>query len=131
MNSEFLPPDIQAFIDENIGSVEELEVLLLFHYCPGRDWTALDVSRELCTTIDSARTRLEHWAAKALILAKTPETFSLAPQDPDVGLLLGSLAAIYKQKRVTVISHIYNKPASPVRAFSKAFRIRKENQENG
>ena len=40
--------------------------------------------------------------------------------------LVADLEKIYKTRRVSVISFIYSKPTDPLRAFSDAFKLRKD-----
>ena len=47
MLKKFLSKEIKEFIDANIRSLEDLEILLLVHSDPKHDWDALEVSRKL------------------------------------------------------------------------------------
>ena len=123
------PDEIKRFISERIPSVEVLEILLLLFAEP-EEWAVLEVSRELCTSVNSARSRLEELtSAKLLVSINTdPVKYRFNRDDTAMFSLVDRLEKIYKERRVSVISLIYSKPAEPLRAFSDAFRLRKDEQ---
>lgn len=112
---------------ERIPSVESLEILLLMFANPGLELSAADVSRRLYTSVDSAAARLgELQAGKLLVMIGTePPKYRFNGEGPESGFV-GGLEKVYKERRVSVISFIYSKPSDPLRAFSDAFRLRKE-----
>ena len=54
-----------------------------------------------------------------------PLVYRFNPASPDAPVV-AALETIYKVRRVSVISFIYSKPTDPLRAFSDAFRLRKD-----
>jgi hypothetical protein len=124
---EPLPENVRRFIVERINSVESLEVLLLLFAQPAVELSVAEVSRKLCTSIESAVARLrELQLAKLLVEAGTePRKYRFNPAAPEFALV-GDLEKTYKQRRVSVISFIYTKPSDPLRAFLDAFRLRKD-----
>lgn len=112
---------------ERIHSVESLEILLLMFANAGLELSAAEVSRRLYTSVDSAATKLsELQAGKLLVLIGTePPKYRFNGEAPEAALV-GGLEKVYKERRVSVISLIYSKPSDPLRAFSDAFRLRKE-----
>ena len=117
-------------MEANVHSIEELEVLLLLHRFPDRSWTTDEISRELYTSMESARLRLEHWV-KAKIAERDPNgRCCLHKQIDGIQSMLNCLTLLYKQRRVTLIALIYSKPARPIREFSDAFRIKKEKRND-
>lgn len=107
--------------------MESLEILLLLFTQPAQELSAEEVSRKLCTRTESAATHLgELERAKLLVVIGTEPPkyrFNLAgPQSA----VVADLEKTYKQRRVSVISFIYTKPSDPLRAFSDAFRLRKD-----
>lgn len=124
------PDDIKRFVGERIPSVEVLEILLLVFADPQEEWSALEVSRKLCTSVNSARSRLQELeAAKVLLSINTePVKYRFHRENAPMFSLVGELERIYKERRVSVISLIYSKPAEPLRAFSDAFRLRKDEE---
>jgi hypothetical protein len=124
---EPLPENVRRFIHDHIHSVELLEILLLLFGGNTGEAAPADVSRALYTSVESATTRLkELHQAKLLITSDAePVKYRFNSASPDAAVV-GDLEKIYKSRRVSVISFIYSKPTDPLRAFSDAFRLRKD-----
>lgn len=123
------PADLQRFLAESIDSVEQLEVLLLLRGKPEQAWSAEEVSRALYTHPDAALRRLAALQTHGLLVVEGdgPERkYRYAPSSPDRAGLVDRLAALYKERRVAVITLIYSTPPDQVQAFADAFRLRKE-----
>ena len=90
--------------------------------------SSLEVSRTLCTSLESATARLQE-LHRAKLLAATDSTespkYRFNADSPDKALVT-DLEKVYKARRVSVISFIYSKPTDPLRAFSDAFKLRKD-----
>lgn len=100
--------------------------MLLFDQ-PVTELGAAEVSRRLYTSTESAAARLSELAnAKLLVKIGTePPMYRFNVASPEAGTV-ANLERIYKERRVSVISFIYSKPSDPLRAFSDAFRLRKD-----
>jgi hypothetical protein len=124
---EPIPENLRSFIIERINSVEALEILLLLFGHATQELSAAEVSQKLYTSVGSASARLDELQqAKLLVLIGTePIRYRFNPTGPEAAVV-ADLEKIYKQRRVSVISFIYSKPSDPLRAFSDAFRLRKE-----
>lgn len=123
-----LPDDVRRFLAANIGSVAQLEVLLLLRSSRDRAWCAAEVSRALYTAPEMMADLLADLAEKGLLeVAHASDTrYRYAPQIEGVDEVVGRLADLYKQRRVAVISLIYAEPVDKAQRFADAFRIRKE-----
>jgi len=125
---EPISESIRRFITEHINSVESLEILLLLSTGTIREYTAEEVSRTLCTSLESAAARLkELHRAKLLVALENGGSlkYRFDPASPKAPVA-ADLEKVYKTRRVSVISFIYSNPTDPLRAFSDAFRLRKE-----
>jgi hypothetical protein len=125
---EPIPESIRRFIIDHINSVESLEILLLLSTGTIREYTAEEVSRTLCTSLESAAARLkELHRSKLLVAVESADSFKYRfdPASPQAAVV-ANLEKVYKTRRVSVISFIYSNPTDPLRAFSDAFRLRKE-----
>lgn len=123
-----LADNLQRFIAENISSVAQLEVLLLLKERPERWWNADEVARALYAGATLIADELAGWQSRGL-LASAPDKpggYRYAPQTPAVAAVVDALQDAYKDRRVSVITAIYSKPAGKIRTFADAFRIRKE-----
>lgn len=128
MHASDLPEEMRRFIAHHIESVEQLEILLLLHGQPGRDWSAEAVARELRIASESAGERMEDMVNDGLLKRRTgsPAEYRYAPDNMGLDDAVRSLEAAYTKRRVTVINLIYSKPIDKIRTFADAFRIRKD-----
>jgi hypothetical protein len=120
--------EARRFLSEHISSAEQLEVLLLLHSEPGRDFNAAEVSGRVFTVPASALLRLEELTAAGLLTsdgAANPR-YRYAPGKPELARGVDALAAAYRADRVGIIRHIYEMPRDPVRSLANAFRLRRE-----
>jgi hypothetical protein len=125
---EPIPEIVRRFIIEHINSVESLEVLLLLSAGTIREYTAEEVSQVLRTSLESAAARLrELHQTKVLARVETAQAlkYRFDPSAPGANVV-ADLEKVYKTRRVSVISFIYSNPTDPLRAFSEAFRLRKD-----
>jgi hypothetical protein len=125
---EPIPEIVRRFIIEHINSVESLEILLLLSTGTIREYTAEDVSRTLRTSLESAAARLKELHRSKLLVTVENEgspQYRFDTASPGAGVV-ADLEKVYKTRRVSVISFIYSNPTDPLRAFSDAFRLRKD-----
>jgi hypothetical protein len=123
--SERLPEDVQRFIVEHVNSVEQLETLLLLRSDPQKLWTVDEVSHALYTQSAAAQMRLGDLQARGLLAAHADDRWQYGATG-DADELVGRLADLYRDRRVTVITLIYSKPQQQVQAFADAFKLRKD-----
>jgi hypothetical protein len=121
-----LPAEVARFVAEHIDAAEQLDILLLLHREPEREWTARDVSQAIYTVPASATLRLEGLAASGF-LASTGSgdpCYRYAPRSEALGRQVDVLAEAYRADRVAVIKLIFSRPPSPVQSFADAFRLK-------
>jgi hypothetical protein len=124
-----LSTQCRAFILENIGSVVQLEALLLLRRS-GVAWTVQALARELRVEPSGALEQLTTlWRRGLLDRLENPERYAYAPRTPATAACVDALAAAYEDRRVTVISLIYSRPQDTVRVFADAFRLRKDEDD--
>ena len=125
---EPIPENVRRFIVDHINSVESLEILLLLFAAPAKESSPMEVSRTLCTSLESATARLHELHQTKLLLAidgGESLKYRFNTESPEAAVV-ADLEKVYKGRRVSVISFIYSKPTDPLRAFSDAFRLRKD-----
>lgn len=121
-----LSAEVSRFIAEHIDAAEQLDILLLLHREPEREWTARDVSQAIYTVPASATLRLEGLTA-AGFLASTgggDPCYRYAPRSDELRGRVDVLAEAYRADRVAVIKLIFARPPSPVQSFADAFRLK-------
>ena len=127
MSSGEITPDIERFIQDNIHSVEQLEILLLLVGTPRKEWSAVEISQKLYRQPDSVTERLEKLRDLALISVRQEAQllYHYAPNIRQDAVIRG-LDRAYQVRKDAVINLIFNRPSDTLRAFSNAFRIRRE-----
>lgn len=134
MRESGLPEAVRRFIADHIDSVEQLEILLLLHHHhQGRTWTAEAVARELRIASVSAGERLEDLVQDSLLtrVGGDPMEYRYAPGSAMLDEAVKGLATAYAERRVTVINLIFSKPVDRIRTFADAFRLRRDDDDNG
>ena len=124
-----LPDDVHRFLFQNIDSVEQLEVLLLLKQAPEHGWTAPDVALALYSHPYSIGRRLALLLGQGLLREKEPGCYQYAPRSLELHETVNRVAECYRERRVAVITLIASKPIENVRAFSDAFRIRRDKED--
>lgn len=107
----------------------QLEILLLLQTNPQQSWSSQAVARELRIEPAGASQQLFHLVDSNLVRQLAPEQFVYAPATPELQAGATALAQAYLIRRVTVIGLIFAKPPEPpssIRAFSDAFKLRKD-----
>lgn len=125
MGIEDIPLPVQQFIQRHIHSVEQLEVLLMLHANPAKEWNADEIAQRLYTAPDAVLTRLRDLVTGAVVVkrAASPAVFQFQPDNEETRQIVETLARVYSERRVSVIALIYAKPNKAIRAFSDAFRL--------
>jgi hypothetical protein len=123
--ADTFPDDVRRFIAAHINSVEQLEVLLLLRRGQRQQWTADEVNREIRSSVAAVAMRLRDLTAHGL-LTVNGEHYQYGPKDPHLDPLIGRLADLYRERSVSVITLIYAPPVDELRAFSDAFKLRKD-----
>ncbi|OJT25875.1 hypothetical protein BO221_08525 [Archangium sp. Cb G35] len=133
MRAGDLPEVVRRLIADHIDSVEQLEILLLLQQHPERSWTAESVARELRISPLSAGDRLKDMARSAILarVQGSEAEYRYAPESPDMAEAVAGLATAYSERRVTVINLIFSKPVDKIRTFADAFRLRRDDDDNG
>lgn len=123
-----LSEDLRRFISEHLGSIVQLELLLLLSADGNKAWSADEVAKALYISPEAALGFLEGLRGQGLcqLSANTPQHYQFAPAKPEWEQLTRELAAMYKERRVTIINLIYAGPVQKFQSFADAFRLRKD-----
>jgi hypothetical protein len=116
--------DVKEFLDRNIDSIEQLEVLLLLWKNAGRHYQPLAVVNEIASSPDSISQRLRTLVTIGLV-SESPNGFRYKP-DQSHDVLVEKVANVYSERRVSLISYLISKS---VRSFSDGFRSRDPKKE--
>ena len=124
---EALRPEVLQLIGECIDSLESLEALALLHRSPDTFWSADAVATQIGARADVVAQRLQDLAKAGLLTrAKDSVAYRYAPDvasaRDNVDLLIGA----FSKRRVDVVNAVYSSNLERLRAFSNAFRLKKE-----
>lgn len=107
-----LPVELLRFINSHIQSVEQLEILCLLVEHPSRTWGVEEVLGQIQSTRKSVLASLQHLANHQLLTGDPQSGFRFQSGAAELAEWACRLAEAYRQRRVTVIGSIYQKPAS-------------------
>jgi len=124
-----LPQDVHQFLYRNVESVEQLEVLILLLEHPDRGWSPDEVARALYSHPASIARRLAMLLGQDLLREVEPGCYQYAPRTGELHDTVLRVAEMYRERRVAVVTLIASKPIENVRAFSDAFRIRRNKED--
>jgi hypothetical protein len=128
LSSRSLPPEVERLISGHFDSAEQLDILLLLHGQPERQWVATEVSKAIFSVPTSATRRLKELVAAGFLLSmgEGDPRYWYSPESESLRVQVDALAAAYRADRVAVINRIFQKPTDPVKSFANAFRLRRE-----
>jgi hypothetical protein len=101
-----LNPDLVAFIDQFIDSVETVDVVALLANSPLHSFSVEFVAHTLRTSVRSAGTRLERLRT-ACLLQRTESGYRFEPQDAELVARTKELLDAYATYRPRVIEAIF------------------------
>lgn len=120
-----LPASVRNLIERHLESAADVETLLLL--CQEVVWwNAVAVARELRIDRDQAAGILDRLSRTGLLGRGDDGTFRYEPRRPKIAEAVAQLVQLYPAYRVAIVSEIYARPSGPIRDFSEAFRMRRE-----
>jgi hypothetical protein len=106
--SESLEPELLAFIDDVVDSVELIEVLAMLAADSSRWFDTADVTQSLKTSERSARQRLERLHTHGLTQMQGGQ-YRYAPASESSAELVTTLLRAYRTHRLRVIDAVFNR----------------------
>jgi predicted transcriptional regulator len=125
VNNEGPPAEVLAFIEQNIESIEQLEVLLFLHG-QERALTTAEIFHEIQSSQASVNIRLKQLEAAGLINHEAIGQYRINRADQPLQKTLEELSRCYRTMRVRIIEAIYARRSDAVRTFAEAFKLKKK-----
>lgn len=119
-----MDPEVQRFLLTFIGSVEQLEVLLLLRSAPQRTWTASEVSSELRRARRSIGRCLDRLARQRLAVRAGADGFRYT-DDESIEQRVAAVAQTFRERPVSVVTLIYSKGVDEMQTLADAFLFKK------
>ncbi|HJT75788.1 MAG TPA: ArsR family transcriptional regulator [Gemmataceae bacterium] len=126
---EAFPEEVKRFLDANVETVEQLEILRILAEDPGREWPSGELAREVQAQPPALLTHLAALHGRGLLALETRGTDVICrygPKTPELEAGLSRLLQVYRERPVTMIKLVYARAKDVLRTFAEAFRIRKE-----
>jgi hypothetical protein len=126
---EPLPDDIRRFLDGNIETIDQLEVLRVLGEKPDREWTPAQLAAGVQADPQAVAAHVAALHGRGLLTAEQrgPDLVSRhGARTPELQTLVGRLLQLYRERPVTMIKLVYERAKDPLRRFADAFRLRKE-----
>jgi hypothetical protein len=117
--------DVREFIGKHIHSVAQLEILLMLRSEPTRYWSADEITKKLYLQLQMTERLLLNMVQRGFAV-QSDSGFRYHPANSSDRGAIDRLAQVYHERRVAVTAEIFSKPIDSLRAFSDAFRMRKE-----
>lgn len=128
--SDPIPERLALFLDRNVESIEQLEILRILGETSDQEWRSSDLARD--AQIRPADISSQLAALEQRRLLKTEQRGNelfcrYGPATPEISEQLADLLRFYKERPVTLIRMVYNRVNDRLKAFADSFRLRKEN----
>jgi hypothetical protein len=124
-----LPDEIRKFVDEYITSVDRIEILRVLSERPDREYRIDELSKEIQAPRDRVIGEVTSMQAQGLLATEMQSDSISAKYSPRNAVIAGQLEkliALYRERPVTMIRFVYERAHARLRAFSDAFKFRKE-----
>jgi len=116
--------EVDGFVMEEIESVPHLEALLLVWSRRPRAWSLTEMGKALYLTDEQTQAILRDLGQRQLIM--TESGCYLANEQHPKAAIINLLDSIYRREIVRISTMIHSKPSASVRAFARAFRLKKD-----
>lgn len=125
MVAETIPEDIKEFVLQHIDSIADLEALLLLRRDPQKKWRATDAARRLYINERDSIEVMARLHARGF-LALEGDAYFYHSSSPDLARTVDRVAEFYAKHLIPITNLIHTKPASRIREFADAFKLRKD-----
>jgi DNA-binding transcriptional ArsR family regulator len=129
MPAEPFPEDVKSFMDANVDSVEQLEILRVLGESPGVKFLPGELAKLVQTSPPALTSHLAALYARGLVTTagEAPDLrWRHGARSPDLQKMLDRLLHLYRERPVTMIRMAYARADKTLVAFAEAFRLRKE-----
>ncbi len=126
---EPIPEEVKRFLEANIDSVDQLEILRVLGEDREREWAAADLARVVQTQPQAIGPHLTALQGRKLLTTQTRGTEFLCcygPDTPELEALTDRLLQVYRERPVTMINLVYARAREALKTFADAFRFKKE-----
>jgi hypothetical protein len=126
-----VPLEVQQFVLERIGSIAQLEALLLMRNAPDTWWPSSAMAERLYVSERVCRFELEALKMQGLVLAKQDDVgwwFRYSPSTGELREFVDRLVYYYAKHLVPISNLIHSKPRTRVHEIAEAFSLKKKDK---
>jgi hypothetical protein len=126
---EPIPDDVRRFLDANIETIDQLEILRVLSEKPDREWAAAPLAVAVQADPLAVAGHVAALQGRGLLTSERrgPELVCwYGPRTPELQVLTHRLLQLYRERPVSMIKLVYDRAKDPLRSFADAFRLRKE-----
>lgn len=124
-----IPVDVKRFIEMNIDSVDQLEILRALGEDPMKEWSATALVQEVQTQVETIGQHLAALQTRGLLVVRTQGSelyCRCGANNPEIEDMINKLLRVYRERPVTMINLVYVKARRDIQSFADAFRLKKE-----
>lgn len=124
-----VPFEVQQFVLERIGSIAQLEALIMMRNAPDTWWPSSSMAERLYVSEPVCRTELEALKQQGLLVMRQDEAnlwFRYAPTGGELREFVDRLVYYYSKHLVPISNLIHSKPRTRLHEFSEAFSLKKK-----
>jgi hypothetical protein len=116
---------VRRFVERQLESVEQLEIVLLLRREQSRFWDPRAVAMTLQIVERRTAENLEALASRGLLDVRigTQVTYRYSPATPELARGMDRVAAAYSEHRVAVLALLMSRGRRSLRDFADAFRL--------
>ena len=115
---------VDRFVIEEIDSVPHLEALLLLWNSRPKRWLPEEMGKALYLTTEYTQSVLQELVNRKLASSEAGR-YAYEP-DPERNKTIEALDRVYRREIIRISNMIHSKASPAVRAFARAFRLKKD-----
>ncbi|MGH9572819.1 MAG: hypothetical protein ACRD40_04725 [Candidatus Acidiferrales bacterium] len=115
---------VDQFVLEEIDSVPHLEALLLLWNSRPKQWSPEEMGKALYLATEYTQAVLQELANRKL--ASSEAGRYAYESDPERDKIIEALDRVYRREIIRISNMIHSKASPAVRAFARAFRLKKD-----
>lgn len=125
-----IPAEVRQLVRERVPTMDDVEVLMRLRASPDVPLSTREVEAAARLGPETTLRALRHLAREELVRHDpAADSWLFQPKTAAERRAVEALYTLYNQRPVTLVKLIYEQPATPLRLFSDAFRLRKEEGE--
>ena len=126
-----VPLDVQEFVVERIGSIAQLEALLMMRNAPDTWWPSASMAERLYVSERACRAELDALKGQGLLLGRQDDIgwcYRYSPSTGELREFVDRLVYYYSKHLVPISNLIHAKPRTRLHEFSDAFSLKKKDK---